>query len=453
LAAVNALFSECTIIPINEKDDTGCTALYRAVANDHLEISKLLLTLGASANEATSDGNTPLHAAAKNGNLELCKLLVQHGAKLDAVTNANSSALHVAGMYNCDSSILYCYSCALLFFNTCCLVQVQQNQFCIVQYLLASGANVNISSSSLPSTSTSVAPSHNRTKSSSIYYESSNSSSNNSNNKQHRREPSLSGALISMKALPQIHMPSPLIVACSIGSADIVQLLLENGASAIDDTSDVNGSSPLMTACEHGHADVVSLLIEIFKSMEPNVNATEQINKKCTEFHSWAPLHYCANSGHAEVCRILLDNGAFMDSLDDIGRTPLHHASAKGHPEVVSLLVERGANVDIRDDNFIYSESDNGKPQGKTPMDLASESIQYHRVAKAFREAIAKRKAQYSPPININSKQQQQAQPLRFSMHSPFGVNFVATRPKRELPVFLTSQQQEATTNNNNNKS
>jgi ankyrin repeat protein len=92
---------ECTTIAINEKDATGCTALFRAVSNNHVSIAKLLLTLGASPNEATSDGHTPLHAAAKNGNYEMCKILLQHKANLNALTNVTHSApLHIAGIFN-----------------------------------------------------------------------------------------------------------------------------------------------------------------------------------------------------------------------------------------------------------------------------------------------------------------------------------------------------------------
>ena len=54
IAAVNAIFSEFSIIPINQKDETGCTALYRAVWHNHYEIAKLLLTLGVRCNVDTT---------------------------------------------------------------------------------------------------------------------------------------------------------------------------------------------------------------------------------------------------------------------------------------------------------------------------------------------------------------------------------------------------------------
>lgn len=45
IESVQALLLECTTIAINERDHNGCTALYRAVENNHYDIVKLLLEL------------------------------------------------------------------------------------------------------------------------------------------------------------------------------------------------------------------------------------------------------------------------------------------------------------------------------------------------------------------------------------------------------------------------
>ena len=77
-----------------------------------------------------------------------------------------------------------------------------------------------------------------------------------------------------------------------------------------------------------------------------------------------AALALAAQSGHAEVVRILLDAGEDPDRNNPEGyhahATPLHHAALADHEDVVRLLVERGARLDIRD--TIYSG---------TPLDWA----------------------------------------------------------------------------------
>lgn len=169
-----------------------------------------------------------------------------------------------------------------------------------------------------------------------------------------------------------ISMPTPLLVACSLGHTEIVQYLLDHGATATEETS---GNTALMTCCEQGHLETAQFLITYLKDA-----AKQQINKKSLLFHLWTCLHFASSAGHVEIVRLLLDNGAFVDALDDIGRTPLHHASARGHPEVVMLLIERGANVEIKDDQFGREDG------GKTALELATESIHYHRVSRAFKE-------------------------------------------------------------------
>jgi len=66
--------------------------------------------------------------------------------------------------------------------------------------------------------------------------------------------------------------------------------------------------------------------------------------------------------GHADIARLLLDNGEDPDRFNPEGNhahsTPLHQAVCAGHADVVRLLVERGARLDIRDTIW------NGTPLG-----------------------------------------------------------------------------------------
>ena len=72
------------------------TALHGAVAGRDVEIVKMLLERGASANVKQERGFVPLHDAAANGNLALVQLLVKHGAHVDAKSDDGKTPVDMA---------------------------------------------------------------------------------------------------------------------------------------------------------------------------------------------------------------------------------------------------------------------------------------------------------------------------------------------------------------------
>jgi len=56
-------------------------------------------------------------------------------------------------------------------------------------------------------------------------------------------------------------------------------------------------------------------------------------------------LHQASKNSTQACVKLLLDNGAEVDSLDDNGNTPLAWAARRGNLEIVKLLVENKANV------------------------------------------------------------------------------------------------------------
>jgi len=76
------------------------------------------------------------------------------------------------------------------------------------------------------------------------------------------------------------------------------------------------------------------------------------------------PLHTACYMGHAEVVKILANNGADSTLIDLWeGKTPLHFACENGHGQVIKILLESGADHNIKD--FI----------GKKPLEWANTEI------------------------------------------------------------------------------
>lgn len=63
--------------------------------------------------------------------------------------------------------------------------------------------------------------------------------------------------------------------------------------------------------------------------------------------HSWTALHYAANSGCDEVCRVILESGQMVDvdTRTDDGQTALHLAVKRDSLEVVTVLVRFHADI------------------------------------------------------------------------------------------------------------
>jgi ankyrin repeat protein len=96
------------------------------------------------------------------------------------------------------------------------------------------------------------------------------------------------------------------------------------------------GWTPLMTAVANGNADIVRLLIR----------HGAWVNYLNSDVRS--ALWYAASNGNAKIVRLLLDGGAYVDNADAIEITPLMVAVTNGHVEVVKLLVKHTAQLNMK---------------------------------------------------------------------------------------------------------
>lgn len=125
--------------------------------------------------------------------------------------------------------------------------------------------------------------------------------------------------------------------AAEQGSADLVLLLLDRGASIDSRTrfrTPMHGrETALILASRGGHEAVVALLLQ--RHAQPDL----------LDANHRSALSHAAQAGHGPIVDRLIGVDCAVDPVDDQGRTPLHSAIAAGHVELALMLIEAGANV------------------------------------------------------------------------------------------------------------
>ena len=96
-----------------------------------------------------------------------------------------------------------------------------------------------------------------------------------------------------------------------------------------------NKRTILQIACEHGFLSIVKLLV---------INGAKI---DTVEKNGETALHYASLRGHLSVVKFLLSNGAKIDVVDSYNATPLHHATHNSHKEVMAFLIKKEANVNV----------------------------------------------------------------------------------------------------------
>ncbi|MEV0373975.1 ankyrin repeat domain-containing protein [Streptomyces sp. NPDC050636] len=143
---------------------------------------------------------------------------------------------------------------------------------------------------------------------------------------------------------------TPVYLAAVSGTADIVRLLLEAGASPDAESRGEPGSQglPLCAAACWGHSTAVRELLS--HGADPNLREDDGAG--------WTALLWAATGGHQEAVRLLLEANADPDA-GNRDRTPLMAAAEFGSAGVVRSLLRHGADARRTDG------------QGRTALDLA----------------------------------------------------------------------------------
>lgn len=129
----------------------------------------------------------------------------------------------------------------------------------------------------------------------------------------------------------ECHCFTALHWAAAYGHENLTRVLLERGANI--KAEDRYGSTALHWAAKRGHGSSTILVNGLYVEVP-----TEEANPAA---------HPAAGSDHETVVRLLLDNGAHVDTLEDTHHTPLYEAVLRGDHAMAKILLERGADPTI----------------------------------------------------------------------------------------------------------
>ncbi|CAL4063119.1 unnamed protein product, partial [Meganyctiphanes norvegica] len=123
--------------------------------------------------------------------------------------------------------------------------------------------------------------------------------------------------------------------AVEVKSEFMVDKLLDNGAKISCKASKI---TPIHYSAEKGYTNILERLL---KSYPKKVNICTQ--KRVT------PLHLAAEKGNPNCCKVLIDNGAEVNSINNERLMPLHLAVKSGYKKTCELLIKSGADIGAKD--------------------------------------------------------------------------------------------------------
>lgn len=332
-ACLRILFRTKKILPNSPPKSTApCSPLYIAAQRNAVECLAILIAEGAKLNVETQRGFTPLNVAAYLGHSLCVRHLLIAGAKVTGGTSATWPIYSAIENQNDECVKLLLEYGASMTEN---FISNQGRRFESPLFRAASKGSVRclremLRHSRLQNRPIDVNKVTDLQLQHGLVFEAVSSRSN-----------ACVRLLIDAGARPNQRRgadnASPLVVAASQGTADIVGTLLDAGANT-DLKISPGGQTALYLASQNGHVECVRTLIEHGRA---NVNAVSITGA--------SSLFIACQKGHTEiVCRLVAAGASvnqvrFKNTFCDI---PLTIACHFGHKKTIGILLAHGGNVD-----------------------------------------------------------------------------------------------------------
>ena len=319
--------------PFHFKDNDGCTPLYYACKNSHIECIRKIIVQAPDViidlmKIANNDGTTPLsvrtgsggtilHVACDNGDTNVVKKLLEAGADPNITDKFGIAPLSVKTVSG--GTILHA---------ACYIGDIN-----LVKKILEAGADPDsLDGSTFTPLMLAV---------------------------QHVDDVRAADIVtilcefkcnINIQTSHFLRFVTALHLACELGKEKCVQILVSEGANLLVRAQD--GLTPLHLACKGGYHTFISSLI------------TEETVKAYDYYKYWTPLHYACGYHNFECARMIVVGFSklllpihaefevpFNSLRDEDGRTILHHACLRNDIQFVENLLNLGADPNVQDND------------------------------------------------------------------------------------------------------
>jgi ankyrin repeat protein len=132
---------------------------------------------------------------------------------------------------------------------------------------------------------------------------------------------------------------SKLLLAVEQGKVEAAMVAIDSGEPV--NTLDLDDNTPLIRASFLGNVKLMKALIE----RGANMDAVNDIG--------WTALHFAAQKNQQGAANLLLTSGCSVNARDPDGNTPLWRAAFSDAGPVVQLLVAAGASLDEENDHGV----------------------------------------------------------------------------------------------------
>lgn len=448
---------------INQRLQSGWSALELAVDRGHLECIAILLKAGAEINTVDVDGNSPLHVAAKRNNLKVVQELIAKGASSDIRNKwsqgpfelaIDADNLEVAQFlfYRIKAPTIdqqvWLFNLAadkgdipllekMLTANPSLITSkskqgldaldwaIFRGQEATVDFLIERGADVNV-----------VYPNDINT----LFV----AAQANQMNIARKLLSNVKPDKINERA---IMGDTPLFTAIVQGNRDIVQLFLENKADVNIPLKD--GTTPFRKALSTGNLEIAQLLFKTKALLmttddwldylklaidKGNLQLLREIlaekpalvNGFSPKFGS--PLFAAVLIGNLDLVKELLSLKADINARNVAGFTALHMAAEQGFDEIAVYLLENGADIN--------AESN----EGSTPLHLAvkydQDSMLKLLLTRKYNVDLISRGSSISPFLYAIKNRQTEFVKIFLEFADPLVIKSEIERLQYSIPVY-----------------
>jgi ankyrin repeat protein len=354
----------------------GGTLLHEATGGNHIQTVRTLVDLGANCDIQEANGKTALHVSAETGSLEVAKFIVERQemsyveTEPEYIVTLDRAIKKLNRLNGHDKDG-----------NTPLHLAAAGGNTSTLRYLLHAGSNFR-SSNARGEYPLTLAARYGRNDTAKLLLQSCSAL---------KCEEIMTSALTAGIMGRQVNTTSlllrsgapvsggenekPIHIASRMGYKEMVNLLLQHGASLTSRTD--SGNTPLHLASEAGHLSLVKYIVELqrdglyslnyeketplhlaarngkdslvtyFAETGCNINAASADGATC--------LHVVCENGHFITVECLLKHDAEVNAVNYSEQTPLHIAAKWGQTKIVELLALHNANFSLRDKDGIMA--------------------------------------------------------------------------------------------------